>query len=239
MHPAARLLPLLVLLALCAACATPQKFPASVVKARVLDAESGAPVPGAKVTMRYVPPSGDSHSSGEYVTDAEGKVTMDLPTQRLPSGFGAVYFAGGYWRALHVEAKGYEEASFPEGPHYGLFERQFSQLSLKRSKAPPPRNQFGAVRSLGVTRFPGDSKRIFVDFELLEGPRAGTRFRVPMFAIQRDWFKPGTRFYLKRSLEEVEEWVVGKGKDGVLHQYFLRDAEEDEPYDPVIPPPSG
>jgi hypothetical protein len=230
----ARAIVLLALVAACLGCATPQRMPATVIQARVLDAETGAPVAGAKVDLRYVPPRGGATVAAVATTDAAGNVLLDVPATWLTAEFGAAYFAGGFWRQLAVTAPGYQDGGFSEGPQQGRFERQLNLLELDRTP-PPRRNNFGALRSLGNAPHPTKDGQIITTLELLDGPRAGATVRIPMWTGLEKWAGSGQKFYLKVPFEDVEAWYATQGPDSIELKARLRIAILDEPYEPATP----
>lgn len=203
-------------------CATPQRIPAETYRVLVVDRETELPITGAQVRMVFAGVS-RSFATTPVVTDARGEATLVVPEQMLPLRFGEGYFAGGYLRQVTSNKEGYETASYTEGPNG--FAKQ--QLVIKQKAV---RNRFGSVRFSSSADL--DTERVLATFDVLDGPRAGTKLLLPVFRLQADAHFMGRKYYLLRPVSTYEdEYARSPGTAFSLTNEF-RSAAHDEPYSP-------
>jgi hypothetical protein len=94
------------------------------------------------------------------------------------------------------------------------------------------RNRFGAVRVVDVVD--QDAEYVLTTFEVLDGPRAGSRLRLPMFPVQRSMFPVGSKFYLRVPVDVLEKRRKNSPNSVFQTGDFLRGAVRDEPYAPPL-----
>lgn len=182
------------------------------IPVQLLDLETKQPIAGGTVELRYIGPRFASDERWTDLTNEEGRVFFDVqPVVRR-----------GYSPVLYGRAAGYENSSV-------YLDHALQTGREETVRVRQIRNRYGSLRLVTLEEAAG-TDRVYVTFDVLDGPRAGETVRIPMYAIQRELLGVGQKFYLEQPLEKYESMFVQGDHNMAVTR--LREAEVDEPYQP-------
>ena len=127
-------------------CLTPavETLAAVDLECRVIEFPSLKPIQGAVAIWSYVGPNGEAVSFGPFTSDVRGIFRIVVPEQVAKIGRADRYFAGGYFRAVRIEAVGYEPRQWRESDlseridHSSARPIEFRLVRKEPNKAPEP-----------------------------------------------------------------------------------------------------
>jgi len=173
-----------------------QSMPATNFQCNIVNAETGAPVEGASVTLVYEGPNNHVLQIGPFQTDSGGLATISTSKKAFWMSGPVAFFTVGYTRHLVVRAIGFEPSFKMEYLDRGLLERS----SPIRMPIKPFRNYFGGVI---VKNYSQDGQWQRLILSIVDGPNAGETLSLRVMPGKLVNLSIGRKLYLKKSISLI------------------------------------